>query len=177
MRTLAILLAALAFGLVAPALAAPPDHAGGPGGNPAGPGPTAPPSPEPPPTPSSPATSPPPTSPGQAKKDGAPEGQGKAKPGKAVNEPPGQAKKSQNANRPAAPTDQNEAQQAVENEQALPLAQIIKIAERRTPGRVINARMLTVSGVLLYQVTLLDDDGRSWRNYYLAKSGNPVVLR
>jgi len=33
-----------------------------------------------------------------------------------------------------------------------------------------------VSGVLLYQLTLLDDAGHSWRVYYHALRGNPVVL-
>jgi len=72
-------------------------------------------------------------------------------------------------------SDQDAAQQAVRRHEAMPLARIIGIAERRTPARVINARLLRVSGVLLYQLTLLDKDGRSWRDYYAAASGNPVM--
>jgi hypothetical protein len=74
------------------------------------------------------------------------------------------------------PKDQNEAQKAVEEHRALPLAKIIKIAEGRDKGEVINARLVRVSGVLLYQLTLLDDAGNSWRVYYHALRGNPVVL-
>jgi hypothetical protein len=93
----------------------------------------------------------------QAKKDGV---------------PPDRAKKAGHG-----PPDQDAAHSAVLRLEALPLAKIIKIAERRMAGRVINARLLRVSGVLLYQLTRLDEVGRSWRDYYNAATGNPVVLR
>jgi uncharacterized membrane protein YkoI len=87
--------------------------------------------------------------------------------------PPGQAKTSSGS---AVPADQDDAQLAVERLEALPLAKIIKIAETRDKGEVINARLVRVSGVLLYQLTLLNDAGHSWRVYYHALRGNPVVL-
>lgn len=74
------------------------------------------------------------------------------------------------------PSDQDAAQRAVQRREALPLSKIIGIAQKQTEGRVINARLLRVSGVLLYQLTILDGEGRSWRDYYSAASGNPVVL-
>jgi hypothetical protein len=73
-------------------------------------------------------------------------------------------------------SDQNEAQRAVESKQALPLARIVSIAQSRTPGHVINARLVRIEGVLLYQLTLLDETGRSWRDYYYARTGNPVII-
>ena len=138
---------ALIIGLAAPGAAAPPEHTGGPGGND--------------------------NPPGQNNGSQAPPGQTKTdKPAG----PPGQVKKQPGAGTPA-PPDQDAAQDAVEQQQALPLARIVKIAERRTSARVINARMLNVSGHLLYQLTMLDAGGKSWRDYYLADSGRAVVLR
>jgi uncharacterized membrane protein YkoI len=202
MRTLATLLAALVVGLAMPSVAAPPPHAHGPehGGGPASgqatpapagpastpdPGPTAPtPAAAAPPT--GPADGPPPAGkghdepkaggkkdgpPGQAKKDDEP-----AKPPKKDPDPSGQEKKAGKSSS-AVPPDQDVAQSAVERLEALPLAKIIKVAEGRTAGKVINARLLRVSGVLLYQLTRLDDKGRTWRDYYNAATGNPVVLR
>ena len=69
------------------------------------------------------------------------------------------------------------AKQAVDKHEALPLAKIIKIAEEQTTGRVIDARLVRVSTTLLYQLTFLDDTGRSWRAYFYARSGNPVTIR
>ena len=65
----------------------------------------------------------------------------------------------------------------VASREALPLARIITIAETGTTGRVINARLTRVDGTLLYQLTFLDDSGRSWREYFYARTGNPVVIR
>ena len=80
--------------------------------------------------------------------------------------PPGQATANELA----------EAQRAVDAREALPLARIVAVAETRSTGRVINARLLRANGVLLYALTLLDDAGRSWREYYYARTGNPVAI-
>lgn len=125
------MLAAVVIGLGSVGIAAPPDHAGGPGGNSG-------------------------ASPAQAASSGPPTGYPASKPG--------------------ASSDQDAAQRAVLRHEALPLSKIIGIAEKLTEGRVINARLLRVSGVLLYQLTVLNSEGRSWRDYYSAASGNPVVL-
>jgi len=177
MRTPAILLMALAVGLALPGLAAPP-HANGNGSGQGAPPQAA----EPP----SPPRQGPPTGPGgAAAKDGPSPAQlprGSAN----SDDAPDKAKKDPKPAGPSTPPakpstppagDQDEAQQAVQEQAALPLAKIIKIAEGRQVGRVINARLLRVSGVLLYQLTRLDDGGNSWRDYYNAATGNPVVLR
>ena len=52
---------------------------------------------------------------------------------------------------------------------------IVAIAEQRRGGKVINARLLRIDSVLLYQLTILDG-GHSWREYYNAATGNPVVI-
>ena len=95
-------------------------------------------------------------------------------------DPPKQAKKGDptpktTPKKPLVP-DQDAAQKAVALKQALPLAKIIAIAATHSAGRVINARLVQINSVLLYQLTLLDEAGRSWREYYHASSGNPVVL-
>jgi len=174
------LFAALLFSVM-PAIAAPPPHAnghangqengnGGNSGNAGQPG-----------SPNPPAASPAGQSLGNVQEgddaasrnqDAAP----KAKPKAPTDEPATSASPVSGKAKPTGPKDQNEAQKAVEERRALPLAKIIKIAERRDKGTVINARLVRVSGVLLYQLTLLNDAGRSWRVYYHAQRGNPVVL-
>lgn len=72
--------------------------------------------------------------------------------------------------------DQDEALRAVEAHEALPLARIVAIAEATAGVHVVDARLVRIDNVLLYQLTLLNDDGRSWRAYYLARSGNPVAI-
>lgn len=107
-----------------------------------------------------------PTPPGKAKETGEPAGPGKAKP-----PPPGQTS---TTGKGKPKPDQDAAQDAVQADQALPLVEIVKIAKSLKEGRVVNARLLRVNGVLLYQLTMLDESGHSWRDYYLARSGNPV---
>jgi hypothetical protein len=123
------------------------------------------------------------TPPGQAAKAEKPEPPGQADrtepPGQAKNDPPGPDGEGPpgQARGSSAGSDQNEARRAVEASEALPLARIVTIAETRTDGHVIDARLVRVEGTLLYQLTLLDTDGRSWREYYYARTGNPVVVR
>jgi uncharacterized membrane protein YkoI len=155
MRTLAIILATLAIALSPPAALAKNDK----------------------------------TPPGQVDKADKPDPPGQAKPDKP--QPPGQVKNGDKPQPPgqvkkgdgpaAAPpgtaaAEVDEAQQAVERHEALPLAKIITIAEAGTTGRVINARLVRIDSTLLYQLTFLDDAGRSWRAYYYARSGNPVNI-
>lgn len=115
-------------------------------------------------------------SPAPGKKgDGAPPGRGPAGDGPPGAGPSGAAAPPPD---PATPSDAelDDLRRAVESHEALPLAQIARIAESRSDGRVIDAQLLTVQGVLLYRLTLLDDTGRSWREYYVARTGNPVKL-
>jgi hypothetical protein len=177
MRHLAKMLAAFVIGLASVGLAAPPDHAGGPGGN-GGPPPHASAASANPAAVSGPdvgpaATPSPAAAEPKANKGGSAEPSGQTKkPKSQETEPPEHAK----ATKSGAFSDKDAAQQAVQQNEALPLSRIIVIAEKQTEGRVINARLLRVSGVLLYQLTILNGEGRSWRKYYSAASGNPVVL-
>lgn len=111
--------------------------------------------------------------PGPAKKDDEPPGPAKD------NVPPGQAKGHDEPAGPAASFDDIEldiVRRAVENNEALPLAQLVRIVEAKSTGRVIDAQLLTIQGVLLYRLTLLDEAGRTWREYFVARTGNPVKL-
>ena len=96
-------------------------------------------------------------------------------------DPPGQTKNNDGSEAipddPSTAEEVTEAQRAVASREALPLARIITIAETGTTGRVINARLTRVDGTLLYQLTFLDDSGRSWREYFYARTGNPVIIR
>lgn len=104
------------------------------------------------------------TPPGQDKDKSTPPGQDK----KDGDTPPGQLKRL---------TEQDEAQAAVESKDALPLAKIVEIAQGINAGRVIDAKLVHIDGFLLYELTMLDDAGRSWRDYYYARTGNPVIIR
>ena len=77
---------------------------------------------------------------------------------------------------PAAPSDPEAARLLVLTQEALPLARIVAAAEARSRGHVIDARLVRLKDALLYQLTMLDDAGRSWRDYYDAATGQPVVL-
>lgn len=104
------------------------------------------------------------TPPGQEKNKQTPPGQDKAD----GDVPPGQQHHPQ--------AEQDEAQAAVESNDALPLARIVEIAQVSKAGRVIDAKLVRIDGFLLYELTMLDDDGRSWRDYYYARTGNPVTI-
>ena len=41
---------------------------------------------------------------------------------------------------------------------------------------MVNAKLLQIDDTLLYELTLLDETGRSWREYYYARTGNPVII-
>ncbi len=90
---------------------------------------------------------------------------------------PGQTQAQPRKAQPAGPPqEQNKALDAVQKGEALPLARIVQIAEGLSGARVINARLLTVRNVLLYKLTMLNETGYSWRDYYYARTGNRVVL-
>ena len=124
-------------------------------------------------------------SPGQTGQDDKPDPPGEAKQGD-QHQPPGQARQDDKPDAPGhakAPAGKfstadelAQAQRAVQANGALPLARIISIAEALTTGHVINVRLTTISDLLLYQLTFLDDRGRSWREYFNARTGKPVVI-
>lgn len=112
---------------------------------------------------------------GNGATDGNPNDKGNGKPvpdkaAKAVGKPAA-------ATAPSTPLDQDLALDAVARGEALPLARIVRLAQANWPGRVIDAQLVRVGGVLLYRLTLLSDDGVSRRVYCNAKSGAPVEAR
>ena len=70
-------------------------------------------------------------------------------------------------------TDQDVAVRAVEDLRALPLETIAKKVHQNTPGEIIDARLITVDGFLLYEVKVLEGS-RLTVDYYYARSGNKV---
>jgi hypothetical protein len=103
------------------------------------------------------------TPPGQDKDKATPPGQDN----KDGDVPPGQLRRL---------TEQDEAQALVESHDALPLTRIVEIAQGMKTGRVIDAKLVHIDGFLLYELTMLDDAGHSWRDYYYARTGNPVII-
>jgi hypothetical protein len=89
--------------------------------------------------------------------------------------PPGQSDNPPTPDKPPpAALEQDEALRVVEQREALPLAQIVALAETRTGAHVVDARLMRVDGVLLYRLILLSDVGRSWRLYLDARTGTVV---
>ncbi len=79
---------------------------------------------------------------------------------------------------PAPPAaDQNDALDAVRNGGALPLDVIVGAAQQRWGGRVIEAKLLRSKSALVYQLTMLSDDGVSRRVYYDARSGRATRVK
>jgi uncharacterized membrane protein YkoI len=114
-----------------------------------------------------------PDPPGQVKKDEPGSGQEGAS---SLASPPAAAKPPGSA-KGLISIELDEVQRAVRSREALPLARIIAVAEERATGHVINAKLVRIDGTLLYQLTLLSETGQSWREYYYARTGNPVVIR
>lgn len=75
---------------------------------------------------------------------------------------------------PGGPPDQTLARDAVESQRALPLENILGAVREVSDGKPIDARLIEVGGFLLYEVRVLEADGRVRRLYYYAKSGLPV---
>jgi hypothetical protein len=71
--------------------------------------------------------------------------------------------------------DQNDARAAVQNGTSVPLSEVLALAAQQG-GRAIDAKLIRVQGMLLYQVTMLSDKGVSRRLYFYARTGNPVQL-
>lgn len=90
--------------------------------------------------------------------------------------PPGQD------NRPDSPPGQNNSTQdraleAVQAGRAVPLDRVLSQAQSTTGGDLIDTRLTTVEGFLLYELRMLLPDGTVDRLYYYASTGNPVTTR
>ncbi len=64
--------------------------------------------------------------------------------------------------------------EAVQSGRAVPLETILPDLEARTGGQMIDARLVSLRGFLLYEIKVLTPGGRVDVRYYYAQSGLPV---
>ena len=69
------------------------------------------------------------------------------------------------------PKDQNVAREAVKKREVLSLATVTALVGETTKGRVLDVELVRLAGVYLYEVTVLEPDGRLFKLYYNARSG------
>ncbi|MBL8593608.1 MAG: hypothetical protein JNK01_13060 [Devosia sp.] len=69
------------------------------------------------------------------------------------------------------PKDQNVAREAVKKREVLSLATVTALVAETTKGRVLDVELVRLAGVYLYEVTVLEPDGRLHKLYYNARSG------
>jgi hypothetical protein len=70
--------------------------------------------------------------------------------------------------------DQGGALAAVQSDRALPLDKILANARQYTSGDIIDARLITIRGFLLYELKVLDTTGDVRNLYFYAQSGRIV---
>lgn len=71
---------------------------------------------------------------------------------------------------------QDRAMEAVQTGRAVPLARVLSQAQGATGGDLIDTRLVTVQGFLLYELRMLLPDGTVDTLYYYAGTGNPVTM-
>lgn len=71
----------------------------------------------------------------------------------------------------AVPDDQRVVQNAVRARSALSLEAITAVVAGDTDGRILDVQLVTVNGIYLYDVTVLERDGVLHKLYYNARSG------
>jgi hypothetical protein len=64
--------------------------------------------------------------------------------------------------------------EAVRSQRALPLEQIVARAQQFSDGQVIDARLISVRGFLLYELKVLETTGDVVDLYFYARSGEVV---
>ena len=69
------------------------------------------------------------------------------------------------------PDDQRVVQNAVRAKAALPLEAITSLVAAETDGRILDVQLVSVKGIYLYDVTVLEKDGVLHKLYYNARSG------
>jgi uncharacterized membrane protein YkoI len=69
------------------------------------------------------------------------------------------------------PDDQRVVQNAVRAKAALPLQAITSLVAAETDGRILDVQLVSVKGIYLYDVTVLEKDGVLHKLYYNARSG------
>lgn len=93
---------------------------------------------------------------------------------------PGSGPENPNAGEtPPGPGSSNEdsALEAVRSGRAVPFDRVLSQAQSATGGELIDTRLLTVGGFLLYELRMLRPDGTVDRLYYYASTGNRVTTR
>ncbi|MBD8065702.1 hypothetical protein IC608_09465 [Devosia sp. PTR5] len=75
--------------------------------------------------------------------------------------------------RPRALT-QDQALAAVQSGHATPLAELANQIETSNNGRVIDAELLSVRGMLVYALKVLSASGKLGTQYYYARSGSYI---
>lgn len=73
------------------------------------------------------------------------------------------------------PSDEDFALEAVRTKRALPLAVVLAGAGQSVAGEVIDARLVRVRGLLVYEVKSMTRDGHVSMSYYYASSGRKVT--
>jgi hypothetical protein len=92
-------------------------------------------------------------------------GSGNSDPGRSTDKPAPQS------NADAA---QEEALEAVQRGQAVPLSRIVGVLERTNGGEVLDAQMVRAGDVLLYRLKLLLPDGTVTTEFYHAPTGRHI---
>ena len=81
-------------------------------------------------------------------------------------------------NPPAQDTsEEDQALEAVQAGRAVPFDRVLSQAQSATGGDLIDTRLMTVDGFLLYELRMLQPDGTVDRLYYYASTGNRVTTR
>ena len=74
----------------------------------------------------------------------------------------------------AADSAQEEALEAVQTGQAVPLSRIVGVLERTNGGEVLDAELMRAGDDLLYRLKLLLPDGSVTTEFYHASTGRPI---
>lgn len=69
------------------------------------------------------------------------------------------------------PKDQDVAREAVKKREVLSLDTVTALVGETTKGRVLDVELVRLASVYLYEVTVLEPDGRLYKLYYNARSG------
>ena len=69
------------------------------------------------------------------------------------------------------PDEQAAVREAVKAKRALPLEVITALVQEASSGRILDIQLVSLKGVLLYDVTVIEADGLVRRLYYYARSG------
>lgn len=72
------------------------------------------------------------------------------------------------------PKDDKVAREAVKKNQVLSLESVTALVGKASTGRVLDVQLVSLDGVYVYEITLLEVDGRLHKLYFNARSGASV---